>query len=222
MTTRLADRDRVLFIGDSITDCDRVSDTWRPLGHGYVGLFADLLTVREPEKTINVVNTGLHRNTLSHLVSRWCDDVLEYEPDVVSILVGINDATRFLDRSASLHLGPEDFHTTYDRLLRETRTRLPRALLLVLEPFFLSRGDDLDGSYRNALIRLLGSYVQAVDEVAERHGATLVPLARIFDGLARRRAPSTYSDDRIHPNRRGHLVIAEAIYGALSIQPGSV
>lgn len=220
MSTKLRDGQSILFIGDSITDCDRTSNAWRPLGFGYVGLFADMLAVREPAKKMEVVNTGINGNTLGHLLSRWCDDVLDYKPDVISILIGINDATRYLDASPSLHLPPEEFRVTYNQILEETRKRLPGCRILLIEPFFLSRGDNIEGSYRNKLIKVLEKYIGTVRDMAASHDAILVPLSSIFADLMRYKIPSTYSEDRIHLNRTGHMVVAEAVYKALTIGEG--
>lgn len=218
--SRLSDGQKILFIGDSITDCDRTTAPWRPLGFGYVGLFSDLLAAREPEKRIEVINTGINSNTIAHLLSRWCDDVLEYEPDVISILIGINDVTRYLDGSASLHSSPDKFRQIYHQLLSETAKRLPDCQILLMEPFFLSRGDDIEGSYRNELITRLQDYIGIVQEMSVKYCTALVPLSSIFRDIMNHKPSFSFSDDRIHPNRTGHMVIAEAVYSALSAIEG--
>jgi lysophospholipase L1-like esterase len=206
----------ILFIGDSITDCDRTVAQHAPLGWGYVRLFSDLLKVREPQKRIRVVNKGINGNTIAHLLSRWCDDVIEYRPDLLCILIGINDATRYLDGSSSLHRAPREFGETYLRLVEETRQRLPACRIALMEPFFISRGDDIAGSYRSQLIGNLQEYVTQTRKTAAAHDLQVIGLSGLFAGLLRHANSANYSEDKIHPNLTGHLAIAETVYHALN------
>lgn len=212
MTTFLQDRQTVLFIGDSITDSDRRIPMHSPLGWGYVRLFSDLLRIREPEKKVEVINKGIDSNTIAHLLSRWFDDVVELQPDVLFILIGINDVTRYLDHSKSLHCSPEEFQKIYRCLVEETRKRIPRCTIIPMHPFFISRGDDISGSYRNQLISSLAAYVQAIDKVVGEYGLQCINLSEPFQKLLCFRHSDTYSEDKIHPNPTGHLLIAETIY----------
>lgn len=212
MATFLQDRQTVLFIGDSITDCDRRIPMHSPLGWGYVRLFSDLLRIREPEKRVEIINKGIDSNTIAHLLSRWCDDVVEFRPDVLFVLIGINDVTRYLDHSRSLHRSPEEFQKIYRCLVEETRQRIPHCKIILMPPFFISRGDDISGSYRNQLISTLAAYVQAIDKVASEYGLQCINLSEPFQELLRIRHSDTYSEDKIHPNQTGHLLIAETIY----------
>lgn len=206
---------RVLFIGDSITACDRCDPVHAPLGWGFVRLFSEMQITLEPEKQISVINKGVHGNTISHLLSRWSDDVLEHQPNHLFILIGINDLTRLLDRSTSVHCAPEAFRNIYRDLVNETRTRLPDCRITLLESFFISSGDSISGSYRCRLIENLVNYRQATHEVAIEKGISVVPLQEIFDRLLSHRKSDVFSEDKIHPNTTGHFVIADAVYRSL-------
>jgi lysophospholipase L1-like esterase len=216
MKTSLSTGSKVLFIGDSITDCDRRAAEHAPLGWGYVDLLRAMLTVREPEKEIAVVNKGIGGQTISHLLSRWRDDVVEHDPQVIVVQIGINDATRYLDRSTSLHCAPEAFGKVYVRLVEESRRGQSRLRILLIPPFFISRGDDTVGSYRSELIQLLRAYVEQVEIVASSLGLQVIDVQRTFDDLLRHKRADVYSEDGIHPNAIGHLAIAEEVYRALS------
>ncbi|WP_194286394.1 SGNH/GDSL hydrolase family protein [Rhodocyclus gracilis] len=205
----------ILFIGDSITDSGRTQNDGAPLGRGYVQLFADLLTLRKPQEEFRIINKGIDCNTIAHLLSRWSDDVIENAPDVVYILIGINDATRHLDQSRSLHRAPDDFAAVYRRLVEETRKRLPHASIILMEPFFISKGDDIEGSYRQRLIVLLQDYIAATRSVAAACHTGLIKLSEIFTHLVAQRNSAFFSEDKIHPTSAGHLAIAEAAYRAL-------
>ena len=211
----------ILFIGDSITDCDRRMPMHAPLGWGYVRMFSDLLSIREPKKQMRIINKGINENTIAHLLSRWCDDVIEFQPDVLFVLIGINDATRYLDSSPSLHRSPGEFKAVYKRLVEETRLRVPHCEIIPMQPFFISRGDDIAGSYRNQLISTLAAYIQATEEIAGECGLKCIKLSEIFRDLLRYKNSETYSEDKIHPNLTGHLAIAEAIYNGLQLKERS-
>jgi lysophospholipase L1-like esterase len=205
----------ILFIGDSITECDRRMPLHAPLGWGYVRMFSDILSIREPEKTIRIINKGMNENTIAHLLSRWCDDVVEFQPDFLFILIGINDVTRYLDGSTSLHRSPVEFKAVYRRLVEETKLRVPHCEIIPMQPFFISRGDDIVGSYRNQLISTLAAYLQAIDEIAKEYGLKIIRLSESFQKLLRHKNSETFSEDKIHPNLTGHLAIADNIYRCL-------
>ena len=95
MATQIKNGQKVLFIGDSITDCGR-RDSQRPLGNGYVKLFADLMIIQEPAKQITIVNKGISGDNVVGLRNRWTDDVLRNQPDWLSIKIGINDLHGYL------------------------------------------------------------------------------------------------------------------------------
>ena len=202
---------KILFIGDSITDCGRRQGQGK-LGNGYVRLIADMISIREPEIRCKVINKGIDGNVICHLLSRWCDDVLELKPDYLFILIGINDAMRYLDRSNSLHSNPSQFYQVYDVLISETRNKLPKCQIFLMQPFFISRGDHLENSWRNALIKLLNDYQKSIQRLSCQHQLTLIDLQEKFSSLVSHQNSDIYSEDKIHPESAGHLAIAEAVF----------
>lgn len=211
---------KILFIGDSITECDRDFSNSNSLGFGYAGLFADMLTIHQPGRNFEVINKGIAGNTLGHLLSRWGDDVYEHEPDVLSILIGINDAVRLMDKSTSYHLSPAKYKEVFKKLLKETKGILPNIQIILLEPFYLSNGKNPAGSYRNQLKELIAEYIEIVDELARMFGTSLVPLNFHFNKILQHKPSSVLSEDRIHLKRTGHLIIAEEIYNTLFCTQG--
>ena len=218
MPSRLESGQSIVFIGDSITDCERRVSSNSALGNGYVRIFSDMLLTREPEKAIRIVNKGIDSNTIGHLLSRWQDDVVEQHPDHLFILIGINDATRFLDRSSSLHCAPSAFRATYQQLIDETRSRLPECRITLMQPFFISPGDNIVGSYRAKLIATLADYIDTTDALAREFGLSLVPLQQTFQALLCYKNSDFYSEDKIHPTLTGHHAIAEAVYRSLHLK----
>src|SRR5258708_6241963 len=125
MSTQLRTNQTLLFIGDSITDCGRRDSTGAPLGYGYVKLFADLLTVRDPEQRPTILNRGVGGDNVADLRSRWHDDCLALRPDWLSIKIGINDVSAHLSDPRATHLSPAGFAAIYDQILAATRHQLP-------------------------------------------------------------------------------------------------
>ena len=83
----------LLFQGDSVTDCDRQScgretDGW---GLGYPRLIGAFLTGNRPSEDWRIINRGLSGHRVVDLYARWKVDALNLKPDIISILVGVND-----------------------------------------------------------------------------------------------------------------------------------
>jgi lysophospholipase L1-like esterase len=205
----------LLFIGDSITDCGRRAPE-PPLGNGYVKLFADLVRMREPAKRVAIVNEGIGGNTVLDLQERWEDDVMRRRPDWLSVKIGINDLCRRWNPTPGIKLVPPDvFRAAYDEILTRTRKRLPRVQLLLIDPFYLSR-DTSSVSIRTEVLSLLPAYLRVVHDMSRKHRARLVKTHAVFQNLLKYHAPDVFCPEPVHPYPNGHLVIAEAVYDALS------
>lgn len=213
MPTKLKTGETLLFIGDSITDCGRREPQHAPLGCGYVRLVHDMLTIREPQKTITVLNRGIGGNTVENLRSRWADDVLALKPDWLSVKIGINDLNQTLGRDNDLT--PDRFEHHYDFILAQTVNRRPDCRLLLIEPFFMSR-DTLKDSYRAQVLRTIPDYIAVVRRMSRKYKTRLVKPHDLFQTQLRHHPLSVFSDEPVHPNSAGHLLIAEAVYKALS------
>ena len=90
MSFRIKSGERFVFIGDSITDCGRRME-FAPLGNGYVSMVVNLVTAKYPERRIRWINKGISGDTVQGLVERWTEDVVNEEPNWVSIAIGINN-----------------------------------------------------------------------------------------------------------------------------------
>ncbi|MCE9613480.1 MAG: SGNH/GDSL hydrolase family protein [Lentisphaerae bacterium] len=212
----------IVFIGDSITDARRREDC-PPLGNGYVKLFADLLLIREPQKRVTIHNRGINGDRVvsglphipqSGLINRWQRDVLDLKPDWLSIKIGINDVTSNLTPGVE-PVTPEIYEREFDRLLGETRAALPACQLLLVQPFFMHRGPPSDPRHRQ-ILDLLPAYVSAVERLSVKHHTRLVRTHALFQAVMAEQGAGVFGDEAIHPNQAGHLLIAEAVYGALS------
>lgn len=213
MPLALRTDEKLLFIGDSITDCGR-RGAGRPLGEGYVKLFNDLASIREPAKRLTIINKGISGDRVTGLRNRWHDDVLRHRPDWLSIKIGINDLHSVL-RNDPDGVPPKRFAEAYEDILTRTRDALPRCRILLIDPFYIST-ETSKNSFRRSVLELLPQYVAVVDRLSRRFHTRRVRTHEIFQGLLKHRDPDTWCPEPVHPNPVGHLVIAEAVYTALS------
>jgi len=208
----LKDRQKILFIGDSITDCGRRGE-FAPLGNGYVKLFRDLLIANYPERKIEIVNKGISGNTVLDLKDRWEDDVIYYKPDWLSILIGINDVHRVIRKADGWeNFTVKNFTECYDGLLRETEEKLSCRIILI-EPFYISVNKRK--GLRGFVSKELTPYRKAVVDLSRKYNTLLVKLQDIFDRQLKYRDSETFCPEPVHPNQTGHLLIANAIFNIL-------
>ena len=204
---------KILFIGDSITDCGR-RETNAPLGDGYVKLFADMLIIGHPEKAISVINKGISGDVATGLRIRWSDDVIRNSPDWLSIKIGINDLHTTLRQSPDA-VPPQLYQEAYEDIIKRTRDALPACKLLLVDPFYIST-DDSPSSFRGAVLKLLPEYLRIVHGLSRKYGTLHVKTHEVFQRLLRYHEPDIFCPEPVHPNLTGHMVIADAVYAALN------
>ena len=203
---------RMLFIGDSITDCGR-RDRAVPLGDGYVSIFTELATARYPERKIEWVNMGIGGNRTTHLKERWQTDAIDQQPDRLSIKIGINDLNSFR-RGDPDGVSPDQYRKNYDDILASTRRALGDIPVLLITPFYISTS--IDDEVEGAALGLMPEYVEIVETMSARHGTLLLNLHDVFQQQLRYRPPSVFCPEPVHPNHTGHVVIANALMDFLS------
>ncbi len=189
----------IVFQGDSITDCGRNRSAQEPnlsgaLGAGYPFLVSAAALADRPRAGLQFYNRGVSGDKVPDLAARWSADALDLKPDILSVLVGVNDFWHKLLRGYAGTV--RDYEDGYTALLETTRRALPKVRLLVLEPFVLRTGVVDDRWFPE-----LDQRRAAAARVAERAGARFVPLQSVFDDLSRRAG--------LHPTAAGHAVIAE-------------
>ena len=212
---KLKSGETILFIGDSITDCGRRT-TDVPLGNGYVKLFTDMLIIREPKKTITILNKGIGGDIVIGLRDRWHDDVLRNKPDWLSIKIGINDLHRTLNKSPEVvPVPPPLYREAYEDILSRTKSALPKCKILLIDPFYISN-DQSPTSVRSHVLKLLPEYLKTTRDLSKKYGTLRVKTHEIFQRLLKTHEPDTFCPEPVHPNLTGHMVIAESVYAALA------
>ncbi|MEI8242928.1 MAG: SGNH/GDSL hydrolase family protein [bacterium] len=215
MPTTLQSNQTLLFIGDSITDCAR-NQADVPLGVGYVRMFSDLLTIREPAKRVRIINRGISGHTVEDLRARWSDHVLSHRPDWLVVTIGINDINRWLVApETNPHQSREQFAAMYDQIVALTLAALPETKILLVSPFFASR-DTTPDSYRARVLATIPGYVEAAHTTALRHGCRFLDLHAAVSELLNDLSPDVFAEDAVHPGPAGALFIAEQIYAGLT------
>lgn len=209
-------KSKVVFIGDSITDCGRVQPVadglFDPLGRGYVTMIDALLGATYPDRIIRCVNVGTSGNTVRDLKSRWQRDVIDLNPQWLSVMIGTNDVWRQFDspRQTEQHVGPDEYRTTLTELLRRARPSLKGMILMT--PFFI------ESNHADAMRKRMDEYGAIVHAVATEFGAILVDTQAAFDNALKHLYSGTLSWDRVHPNQTGHMILARAWLDAVKYQ----
>lgn len=134
----------ILFQGDSITDAGRSrEEAAKPnsqpaLGNGYAWLAASQLLVDRPDDGIEIFNRGISGNKVPDLAARWQAECLDLKPDVLSILIGVNDIWHKLN--GNYQGSAESYEAEYHALIKQTKEALPDIVLVICEPFVLRCG----------------------------------------------------------------------------------
>lgn len=185
----------IVFAGDSVTDCGRREDP-EGLGHGYVRLLAG----HETLIGARVRNAGVGGDRLTDLGERWHQDVVALEPDLVTVLIGINDTWRGFD--SGQHSDPSAFEERYRGLLGALE---PVTRIVLMEPFVLPVDTGQEAWRPDVETR-----IDAVHRLAVEFGATLVPTDRALRGRAEALGAQALAADGVHPTPLGHREIADA------------
>lgn len=199
---------KLLFIGDSITDCDRAKPAgeglFGALGKGYVSLVDAFLQAVYPELGIRVVNTGTSGNTVVDLQARWQEDVIDRKPDLLSIMIGTNDVWRQYDTPfiKEWHVYADKYETTLRSLVEQTKPLVSN--LVLMTPFYLESNE------QDAMRRTMDEYGAIVKRIAEHAGVLFVDTQAAFNVVLKDLYSATLAWDRVHPTPAGHAVLARA------------
>ncbi|MDF6017088.1 SGNH/GDSL hydrolase family protein [Streptomyces sp. JH34] len=203
MTVSLHPSATVLFQGDSITDVGRLAERDRPLGNGYVRMAAESVRSARPDSDITFFNRGVSGDGVADLRARWREDALDLEPDVVSVLIGVNDTWRRYDSGT---VNPvRVYEDDYRAILTQVRERTGARLILI-EPFLVPVRDE-QWAWREDL----DPRIQTVRRLAEEFDAALLAADGLLNQAARAAGGAeSIAGDGVHPTPLGHYLLAEA------------
>ena len=191
----------ILFQGDSITDGNRGRnmDPNHILGHGYQFIISAKYGEELAERHLTFLNRGVSGNTVSGLARRWQKDTLDIKPDILSILIGVNDL--------GSGVTAEQYEQQYDQLLAETTNALPNVKLVLGEPFGLPVGKkkDIWETYRPELM----VRVAIVNKLGEKYHTPVVHFQKMFEDATNRVPADYWIWDGVHPTYSGHQLMAD-------------
>jgi lysophospholipase L1-like esterase len=210
---KIGKKEKLLMIGDSITDCGRAQPVAEglgdPLGRGYVTMIEALITSTYPERGIRVINVGNSGNTVKDLKARWERDVIGLKPDWLSVNIGINDVWRQFDlpRMTHIHVNLEEYEATYNELLAQTRPMLKG--LVLMTPHYI------EPNRKDAMRARMDQYGNVVRKLAKKYDAILVDSQGAIDQVLKSVHPNALAWDRVHPNQTGHMLLARSFLKAV-------
>jgi acyl-CoA thioesterase I len=191
---------RVLFQGDSITECGRDAANPASLGIGYVFNIAEFYTEHYPKSNITFLNRGVGGNRVRDLKARWQTDTIDLKPDWVSILIGINDT--FFRYSKGETTTVEEFECDYRYILAQTKAIGAR--IVMMEQFAIPLTAD-EQKWREDL----DPKIQVTRRLAREFNAIFIPFDGIFAAQSVQSGPATWTNDNIHPWACGHALLAK-------------
>jgi len=201
----------LLFQGDSITDCGRTTcggagypvNLWGP---GYPGLIASELMGDQPCQW-NIINRGISGNRVPDLYARWKIDCINLNPDILSILLGVNDTLHEMQNRNGVEV--PRFDKIYRSLLDWCREKNPDIKFILMEPF-LYPFSETDPKW----LEEIRGRQEVVRKIAADYHAALVPLQQVFDDALKLAPKEYWFVDGIHPQPAGHRLIVKAWFKA--------
>ncbi len=202
---------RILFQGDSITDCGRNRADNGSVGTGYPLLIKSKLSLEEG-KNYEFFNRGISGNRISDLYARIKMDLINLAPDYMSILIGVNDVWHEIDRQNGADT--EEYFFLYDRLITRVKEALPNIQIVILEPFVLdgpaTASCEAMPDRFERFQKGVAEKAAAAKELAQKHGLPFIPLQEKFNEAAARLGVDVLTPDGVHPHPAGHQLIADA------------
>ena len=194
---------RILFQGDSITDAGRSRDNDRMKGAGYPTLVAAKLGFEEPNK-YEFLNRGISGNRSVDLLARIKCDIINLKPDIMSVLIGINDVWHELDHQNGVDA--KSYEIIYDMLISQVKEALPDIKIMILEPFVLkgTATEEWWDTFRAETEKMAA----AAKRIAEKHNLPFISLLEKFDNAALTAPCDCWLIDGVHPTSAGHELIA--------------
>ena len=205
---RLAKGLTILFQGDSITDARRQNrqapkpNEQASMGNGYASMAASALLASRPELNLSIYNRGISGNKVHQLDARWQKECIDYQPDVLSILIGVNDIWHGLNGKYDGTV--KTYENDYRALLQRTRKALPNVQLVICEPFVLKCG-----AVNEKWFPEFDHYRAAARKVADENAAVFVPFQTMFDQAINFAPPQHWAGYGVHPSPYGASLMAD-------------
>ena len=193
---------RLLFQGDSITDAGRDKRNYHDMGNGYPRYASEILLEAFPEVTFAFINQGISGNRSGQLFDRLYPDAIAFEPDVISILIGVNDVWH-RHATKPVLTTDEQYEVNLRTILTLLRERT-NAKIVLLQPFLLDA--EANAHMRPEVDRIIA----IANKLAAEYADVYIPLdERFAEAMKTQPEPCYYSADGVHPNDNGRAFIGK-------------
>ena len=207
---------RIMFTGDSVTDCNRarpVGDGAGQVGDSYVANLFTWVWARNPENNLRFLNTATSGDTSRRLLSRFDDEVLAFKPDHLFIMIGINDCWRYFDDCSvkpEIHIPPEESAANVEEMIKKTLDI--GAVPVIISPIFfdLNKNDPMRAKC-DELNRLF-------KETAKKYSVDFIDVQSVADKYLEKASSYILTGDRVHPKAVGKALIADTVYASDAFQ----
>lgn len=200
--------ERILFQGDSITDCGRKRDDFYDLGNGYANLVKASLGLEFP-KEYEFINRGIGGDRIVDLYARIKIDITNLKPDYLSIYIGVNDAWSEVQRANGV--STDKFEIIYRMLIEEITELCPKTKIIIISPFVIEGSGTCNNEEMTDRFDRMKTDVAEKSEVArkiaDRYGCHLIELQSVFDEACTKAPPDYWTRDGVHPTICGHEII---------------
>ena len=195
---------KILFQGDSITDTDRRDEYICGMGRGYPGYVAGRLGLEQPGD-YEFVNRGIGGNRIVDVYARIKKDVINLKPDVISFLIGVNDAWHEI--CGQNGVATDKFKKIYKMMIDEIQEALPSVKIILMEPFVLSGSATQDNI--ELFVKDVSEKATAVRQIAEEYNLPFIPLQSDLDALTKKAPNDYWLLDGVHPSIYFHQFMAD-------------
>ncbi|HSP43456.1 MAG TPA: SGNH/GDSL hydrolase family protein, partial [Luteolibacter sp.] len=191
----------IVFQGDSITDEGRkkeilLANDNKALGKGYAAMIAGQVLLAHPGMDLKCYNRGISGNKIPDLAERWEQDAVTLKPDILSILVGINDLWHTVAFGSKYKGTIDDYESGYRALIERSQKEIPGVRIVICEPFTLRDWPEFD------------PYRARAGKLADEMNLTFVPFQSLFDEAVKSAPAEFWLWDGIHPTAAGHSIMA--------------
>lgn len=198
--------DRIVFAGDSVTDMGSTipvgEGMFDNVGRGYVRVLESMFASYYPEVFLRITNSGISGNTSRDLLERYDRDVIELNPDWVSICIGINDVWRQFDSPAitDSHVLPDEYEMNVENMIMRVKDKVKG--VFVLSPYII------ESNKEDMMRKKVDEYVAICENLANKHNCIFVDFQKMYEDYCKIRHSSYIAWDRIHPNQVGATLMA--------------
>ena len=194
----------ILFQGDSITDAGRKKEMLDPnngkaLGTGYAAMVSGELLLAHNTMDLKCYNRGISGNKIPDLTERWDQDVVALRPDILSIMIGVNDLWHTFAFGSKYKATIDDYETGYRALIERSQKEIPGVRIVICEPFTTRTSDDF---------KPLAQFRAVSKKLADEMKLTFVPFQSMFDEAVKAAPAEFWLWDGIHPSTAGHAIMA--------------